>query len=72
MPYKYCFTLHCYFMRGQFDMLEIDRLERPVLVCPLLLDPSSYIPDTVDLMHDVDARNYWLKCFADGAGKVKG
>ena len=55
----------------QFDMLEIDRLQRPVLACPLLLDPSSYIPDTVDLMHDIDARSYWLKCFADGADKVR-
>ncbi|XP_076453588.1 4'-phosphopantetheine phosphatase-like [Babylonia areolata] len=53
-----------------FDMLEIDRLERPVLVCPLLLDPSSYFPDTVDLMQDADARSYWLQCFADGAAKT--
>lgn len=52
-----------------FDMLELDRLERPLLACPLLLDPSSYIPDTVDLMHDVDARTYWLQCFADSVDK---
>ncbi|KAK7489322.1 hypothetical protein BaRGS_00019430 [Batillaria attramentaria] len=59
---------HSIFDHG-FDMLELDRLERPVLACPLLLDPSSYFPDTVDLMHDVDARTYWLKCFADSVDK---
>ncbi|KAK7089960.1 4'-phosphopantetheine phosphatase-like [Littorina saxatilis] len=58
-----------FFAHG-FDMLEIDRLDRPVMACPLLLDPSSYVPDTVDLMHDKDAREYWLKCFADSVDKT--
>ncbi|XP_025079563.1 pantothenate kinase 4-like isoform X2 [Pomacea canaliculata] len=53
-----------------FDLFELDRLERPVLACPLLLDPSSYFPDTVDLMYDIDARMYWLKCFEDSVEKT--
>uniref|UniRef100_A0A672J6Y2 Pantothenate kinase 4 (inactive) n=1 Tax=Salarias fasciatus TaxID=181472 RepID=A0A672J6Y2_SALFA len=57
---------------GTFDMLEMDRLERQLVNLPLLLDPSSYIPDTVDLTEDAPAREYWLKCFEetlDGVAK---
>lgn len=55
----------------QFDMLEMDRLERQLVNLPLLQDPSSYIPDTVDLTEDALAREYWLYCFEealDGVG----
>lgn len=31
-------------------------------VCPLLLDPEHYQPDTIDLMNNVNERNYWLTC----------
>lgn len=56
----------------QFDMLEMDRLERQLVNLPLLQDPSSYIPDTVDLTEDALAREYWLYCFEealDGVGR---
>uniref|UniRef100_A0AAQ5Z102 4'-phosphopantetheine phosphatase n=1 Tax=Amphiprion ocellaris TaxID=80972 RepID=A0AAQ5Z102_AMPOC len=56
---------------GTFDMLEMDRLERQLVNLPLLQDPSSYIPDTVDLTEDALAREYWLYCFEealDGVG----
>lgn len=32
-------------------------------VCPLLLDPNTYNPDTLDLNTDDDAREYWFECF---------
>ncbi|XP_053776753.1 4'-phosphopantetheine phosphatase isoform X3 [Desmodus rotundus] len=50
---------------GTFDLLEMDRLERPLVNLPLLLDPSSYVPDTVDLTDDAQARKYWLTCFEE-------
>ncbi|CAG9825028.1 unnamed protein product [Phaedon cochleariae] len=31
-------------------------------VCPLLKNPDSYNPDTVDLINNLKARNYWLPC----------
>ncbi len=52
-------------------MLEMDRLERQLVNLPLLQDPSSYIPDTMDLTEDALAREYWLYCFEealDGVG----
>lgn len=55
-------------------MLEMDRLERQLVNLPLLQDPSSYIPDTVDLTEDALAREYWLYCFEealDGVGLCK-
>lgn len=61
----------CVFAWVQFDMLEMDRLERQLVNLPLLQDPSSYIPDTVDLTEDALAREYWLYCFEealDGVG----
>ncbi|KAK3096188.1 hypothetical protein FSP39_024183 [Pinctada imbricata] len=54
-----------------FDMLELDRLEKALLPCPLLLDHQSYFPDTVDLTQDEAAREYWLDCFAKGVDKVR-
>ncbi|XP_050435430.1 4'-phosphopantetheine phosphatase isoform X2 [Adelges cooleyi] len=45
------------------DQLELDRWESPLTFCPLLMDPASYIPDTVDLNSDKEAREYWLDCF---------
>lgn len=31
-------------------------------VCPLLLDPDKYVPDTIDLINDRKERDYWLSC----------
>ncbi|XP_076863917.1 4'-phosphopantetheine phosphatase isoform X5 [Brachyhypopomus gauderio] len=55
---------------GTFDMLEMDRLERQLVNLPLLFDPSSYIPDTVDLTEDTLAREYWLCCFEEALDGV--
>lgn len=51
-------------------MLEMDRLERPLVNLPLLKDPSTYIPDTVDLTDDAMARKYWLTCFEEALDGV--
>uniref|UniRef100_A0A023F3Z0 4'-phosphopantetheine phosphatase n=2 Tax=Triatoma infestans TaxID=30076 RepID=A0A023F3Z0_TRIIF len=48
--------------------LELDR-ESQRLFCPLLANPASYIPDTVDLNADEEARNYWLDCFEKSIDK---
>lgn len=58
--------------RLQFDMLEMDRLERTLVNLPLLQDASSYIPDTVDLAEDAPAREYWLSCFEEALDGVGG
>ncbi|XP_034761015.1 4'-phosphopantetheine phosphatase-like [Acipenser ruthenus] len=55
---------------GTFDMLEMDRLERQLVNLPLLLDSSSYIPDTMDLTEDAMAREYWLSCFEEALDGV--
>uniref|UniRef100_A0AAY4EV49 4'-phosphopantetheine phosphatase n=1 Tax=Denticeps clupeoides TaxID=299321 RepID=A0AAY4EV49_9TELE len=55
---------------GTFDMLEMDRLERQLVNLPLLQDPSSYIPDTMDLTEDALAREYWLYCFEEALDGV--
>uniref|UniRef100_A0A8C4RZY8 4'-phosphopantetheine phosphatase n=1 Tax=Erpetoichthys calabaricus TaxID=27687 RepID=A0A8C4RZY8_ERPCA len=55
---------------GTFDMLEMDRLDRQLVNLPLLLDASSYIPDTVDLTEDAMAREYWLSCFEEALDGV--
>ncbi|CAK6440518.1 unnamed protein product [Pipistrellus nathusii] len=55
---------------GTFDLLEMDRLERPLVSLPLLLDPASYVPDTVDLTDDALARKYWLGCFEEALDGV--
>lgn len=31
-------------------------------VCPLLLNPEYYQPDTIDLKNNIKERNYWLTC----------
>lgn len=36
-------------------------------MCPLLLHPDLYQPDSVDLMLDEEARTYWLTCL-EGIG----
>ncbi|XP_064615382.1 4'-phosphopantetheine phosphatase-like [Liolophura sinensis] len=54
-----------------FDMLELDKLSKPLICCPLLLDPASYIPDTVDLTHDREAREYWLQCFSESIERTR-
>ncbi|XP_074874215.1 4'-phosphopantetheine phosphatase isoform X2 [Carettochelys insculpta] len=55
---------------GTFDMFEMDRLERPLVNLPLLKDPATYIPDTVDLTDDAMARKYWLTCFEEALDGV--
>lgn len=52
-------------------MFEMDRLERPLVNLPLLKDPSTYIPDTVDLTDDAMARKYWLTCFEEALDGVR-
>lgn len=54
----------------QFEMLELNQLDRALLPCPLLLDQQSYLPDTVELTEDIAAREYWLECFTKGVHKV--
>jgi len=44
------------------EQLEIDKLE-PIGIFPLLENPCQYVPDTVDLSVDSEAREYWLQCF---------
>lgn len=51
------------------DQLEIDRFDWQLVHCPLLEDPGEYVPDTVDLTQDADAREYWLVCFEDAIDK---
>eukprot|EP00095_Tigriopus_kingsejongensis_P003201 maker-scaffold50_size457468-snap-gene-0.18 protein:Tk03201 transcript:maker-scaffold50_size457468-snap-gene-0.18-mRNA-1 annotation:"hypothetical protein DAPPUDRAFT_327249" len=51
------------------DHLEIDRFETKLRFCPLLQDPLTYNPDTVDLIRDNDAREYWLQCLQDSLPK---
>nr|CAD7596981.1 unnamed protein product [Timema genevievae] len=53
------------------DQLEIDRGGSAVTYCPLLAHPALYIPDTVDLTQDTEAREYWLQCFEEAAGKYE-
>lgn len=36
-------------------------------ICPLLLCPPLYQPDSVNLLTDTEARNYWLTCL-EGIG----
>ena len=52
------------------DQLEIDRWESVVTYCPLLHDPANYVPDTVDLTQDTEARYgarfFYLYTFAPG------
>lgn len=50
----------------------MDRLERPLVNLPLLRDPASYVPDTVDLTDDALARKYWLSCFEEALDGVRG
>ncbi|CAC5407943.1 coaW [Mytilus coruscus] len=52
-----------------FDMLELDKLEKMLQPCSLLLDPNSYLPDTVDLTTDTAAREYWIDCFSNSVDK---
>jgi len=53
----------------EVDHLEIDRFDSQLGCCPLLKDADNYSPDTVDLTHDHDARQYWLQCFQDSLPK---
>lgn len=31
-------------------------------VCPLLKNPENYNPDSLDLINNLEARDYWLNC----------
>lgn len=33
--------------------------------CPLLKPGATYLPDTINLSEDVDARKYWLDCLGE-------
>lgn len=46
--------------------LELDRWESPLTYCPLLQDAAHYIPDTVDLNADQEAR-YAIVCITVAA-----
>lgn len=48
--------------------LELDRWGSPLAYCPLL-SGTDYIPDTVDLNADHQARDYWLNCFEESIDK---
>ncbi|XP_076052846.1 4'-phosphopantetheine phosphatase isoform X2 [Oratosquilla oratoria] len=50
---------------GTIDQLEMDRCDQQLTFFPLLAHPEEYIPDTVDLTKDKEARDYWLSCFED-------
>ncbi|KAK5645674.1 hypothetical protein RI129_004138 [Pyrocoelia pectoralis] len=39
------------------------------IVCPLLLNNETYLPDTIDLLNDKEAINYWLPCLEEMAKK---
>ena len=54
----------------QFDKLELDRFAKPLVTCPLLADIPGYLPDTMDLTQDSEAREYWLSCFMEATEKV--
>lgn len=34
-------------------------------ICPLLSDDYTYSPDTIDLLNDEEAINYWLPCLEE-------
>ncbi|KAK9503529.1 hypothetical protein O3M35_010068 [Rhynocoris fuscipes] len=52
----------------EVTQLELDR-EVQREYCPLLANPASYVPDTVDLNVDEEARTYWLNCFEKSIDK---
>lgn len=41
-------------------------------VCPLLLNPEYYQPDTIDLKNNDKERNYWLPCLEQMVKKFIG
>ena len=45
------------------DCFELNREEHRLVMCPLLENTSSYVPDLIDLTKDEEARGYWLDCF---------
>lgn len=47
------------------DVFELDRVTISCKPCPLLVDPSNYKPDLIDLSLDKTARTYWLTIFED-------
>ncbi|GBM56020.1 Pantothenate kinase 4 [Araneus ventricosus] len=51
------------------DQLEIDCANWQLVHCPLLKEPAEYIPDTIDLNQDTEAREYWLTCFENAIDK---
>uniref|UniRef100_A0A673NKX1 4'-phosphopantetheine phosphatase n=1 Tax=Sinocyclocheilus rhinocerous TaxID=307959 RepID=A0A673NKX1_9TELE len=67
-----CFTYLelCWQLWSHECISRMDRLDRQLVNLPLLQDPTSYIPDTVDLTEDALAREYWLYCFEDALDGV--
>ena len=41
----------------------MDRCDQRLTLLPLLAHPKEYSPDSVDLILDREAREYWLTCF---------
>ena len=48
---------------NNIDQLEMDRFDQQLTFFPFLSHPNNYVPDTVDLTQDKEAREYWLSCF---------
>uniref|UniRef100_A0A671QY80 4'-phosphopantetheine phosphatase n=1 Tax=Sinocyclocheilus anshuiensis TaxID=1608454 RepID=A0A671QY80_9TELE len=67
-----CFTYLelCWQLWSHECISRMDRLDRQLVNLPLLQDPTSYIPDTVDLTEDALAREYWLYCFEEALDGV--
>lgn len=47
-------------------------MENQTTVCPLLLHPETYTPDTIDLINDKRERDYWLPCLEGMVKKFVG
>lgn len=44
----------------------------PPVALPLLADPAGYNPHTVDLIHDAEARRYWIEVFEHHLRSLRG
>lgn len=47
----------------EIETFKGDEMTGNGYICSLLLDPSTYIPDTLNLNADEEARQYWFNCF---------
>eukprot|EP01134_Creolimax_fragrantissima_P004660 CFRG4660T1 len=51
--------------------VALEMLAVEVKSFPYLLDPEAYLPDSVDLMVDVDMRRYWLNYFVENLPRTR-